>query len=1073
MIARPLLLRRASAVLLVGGLLCGSVSAAAAATTPHYAPAQRTNIDRKIPAGATLLPNGRLVSPAGRTVGLGDFPEGVAVSPDGVLAVASGVGQGDGTPGGTSAELCVDGQRKNPCKASSQAPTPTTGPDEALFVTNLKTGAYQQVATPQSRCKPAAAATVTTLHCFELGLTFSPDGKHLYATGGGNDGVYDFAVSDAHELSAAPVQVRYLQELNSAPGGSGAYQSPNPGSQAARTKGIAVTPDGATVLVTKEQSGALDVLSAKDLSLQQRLVFGAANPTAANGSGTYPYAVVVAPDGKTAYVTLQGTGQVAAVSLTSAAGRVVAGPPVLLAVGDHPTGLAVSPDGNTLLVTNANDDTVSVVPLTAGQPGPATTLTVHAKPGEELGSVPNAVVFAGNSVAYVALAGDNALAALQRTGTGAFSVTGLVPTGWYPTAVAVRPLTGELLAVSAKGLGSGYTAHGGYPKPTVGGPQAAGPGDYDGNNMPGLLSVIPAPTAAQLTAGQSLVVRNIDFAAAAAVGAGATALGPIPTDPSQAGNSPIKHVVYIVRENRTYDQVFGDLAKARNDVDADPAFESLSSATPNAHALAGRYATSDSFFSDGEASVQGHYWTTSANVDDYVEKSWRQYYSSRNHSSDSVGTAVSMPRNCSIFQAALAKATDPTSPFFNPTFTFQDDGDPVGAVNPAVAPGALHLPTGASATHPACGALPAASVDLTNFGGFLGLDDRDAATRFLAQAGLTASGAAVPGVAATLRNFTYLELPNDHTTGFTAQGPTNISGHTPRAQIAGNDQAVGTVISALSKSAYWSSTAVFVVEDDSQDGPDHVDGHRNVLLVASPYTRQQSANGCYGGYVGHVHNDQAGVLRTIELMLGLPALSSYDQNAAPLYDLFQAKSTPAQLTAADLAPFDQPAPATFVEEKVGDPSAGTPAQQSALQAATAKLDLTGIDRAGPGLEDVLWRSTHPGQPLPWQLTEALTSGQAEDRAGATAALLHAQTQRATLAHLSASKDCAPLSPGGAGPITKLGAPPRAVHAESATGIRTVALSTTGLDARSLGALAVALLAGAAYARRRSQVTGRG
>ena len=1063
---RGISLRRTSAVLLLAGLLCGGASAAAA-TRPAYAPVQRTNIDRPVPAGATVLPNGRLVSPAGRTVGLGDFPEGLAVSPDGVLAVASGVGQGDGTPGGTSDDLCVDGQHKHPCKASSQAPSPTTGPDEALFVTNLKTGAYSQVRTPESRCKPAAAATVTTLHCFELGLTFSPDGKHLYATGGGNDGVYDFAVSAAHELSAAPVQVRYLQEVNTAPGGSGAYQTPNPGSQAARTKGIAVTPDGATVLVTKEQSGSLDVLSAKDLSLQQRVLFGAANPTGANGSVTYPYAVVVAPDGKTAYVSLQGTGQVAAVSLTSVGGRVVAGPPVLLAVGDHPTGLAVSPDGNTLLVTNANDDTVSVVPLSGGRPGPATTVTVHAKPDEVLGSVPNAVAFASNSVAYVALAGDDAVAALQRTGDGAFTVTGMVPTGWYPTSVAVRPQTGELLAVSAKGLGSGYTAHGGYPKPTVGGPQAAGPGNYDGNNMPGLLTITPAPTAAQLVAGQATAVRNIDFAA----GAKATAPGPIPTDPSQAGNSPIKHVVYIVRENRTYDQVYGDLAHARNDVDADPAFESLSSATPNGHALVGRYASSDSFFSDGEASVQGHYWTTSANVDDYVEKSWRQYYSSRNHSSDSVGTAISMPRNCSIFQAALAKGTDPTSPFFNPTFTFQDDGDPVGVLNPSIAPGAVHLPNGASASHPACGAIPAASADLTNFGGFLGLDDRDAASRFLAQAGLTASGAAVPGATATLRNLTYLELPNDHTTGFTTQGPTNIKGHTPRAQIAENDQAVGTVISALSKSAYWSRTAVFVVEDDSQDGPDHVDGHRNVLLVASPYTRQESGNGCYSGYVGHVHNDQAGVLRTIELMLGLPALSSYDQNAAPLYDLFQAKSTPAQLTAADLKPFDQPAPAPFVEEKVGDPSAGTPAEQAALQADSATLDLTAIDRAGPGLEAVLWRSTHPGQALPWQLNEALAPGHTEDKAGATAAMLHAQAQQATLKQRSTTKNCAPIAPGGATPTTLLGAPPRTVHAESASDVRTVALAATGLDARSLGALAVALLVGAAYARRRSQATG--
>jgi hypothetical protein len=125
-------------------------------------------------------------------------------------------------------------------------------------------------------------------------------------------------------------------------------------------------------------------------------------------------------------------------------------------------------------------------------------------------------------------------------------------------------------------------------------------------------------------------------------------------------------------------------------------------------------------------------------------------------------------------------------------------------------------------------------------------------------------------------------LPEDHTTGLSAT-------FTPRAEVAQNDAALGEILSALSHSSYWASTAVFVVEDDSQDGVDHVDGHRNVLLVASPYAKHLSANAEYGGYVGHPRYDQASVIRTMELILGLPALSSYDQNARPLYDLFQNK----------------------------------------------------------------------------------------------------------------------------------------------------------------------------------------
>jgi len=146
---------------------------------------------------------GRLVASAGRRLGLGDFPEGVAVSPDGVLAVASGVGDGDGTRHGHFGDLCVDGQHRGLFPASSRLGTATTLPDAALFVTNLNTGEFTAVRTPKGRCNPSAAATVTTLHCQELGLVFSPDGRHLDATGGGNDAMMDFAVSTADVAGAA------------------------------------------------------------------------------------------------------------------------------------------------------------------------------------------------------------------------------------------------------------------------------------------------------------------------------------------------------------------------------------------------------------------------------------------------------------------------------------------------------------------------------------------------------------------------------------------------------------------------------------------------------------------------------------------------------------------------------------------------------------------------------------------------------------------------------------------------------------------------------------------------------
>lgn len=941
----------AGAILVVSGATGLGIGAASGQAAPT---ATTSGANQPVPAGATLLPNGRLVSPAGAAHDLGDFPLGLAISPDGRLSVASGVGQGDGRPNSDFGDLCRDAQHNNPCAPSTALPKATTGPDEALFVTDLSTGARTTVRAPQSSCAPTTTNGVPaqTFQCFELGVAFSPDGRHLYAVGGGNDAVYDFPVSTSDTIAPAP-RVLYLQQVNGAPGGGGSYQKPNPGTQAGRTKGLAVTPDGQHLLVTKEQAGTLDIIRASDLSFEQEVPFAAANPTGSSGSGTYPYEVAIAPDGSRAYVSLQGVGSLGVLPLSNVAGRLTAGAPTLVPAGDHPTGLAVSPDGKRLLVADANGDTAAAYDTSGPIVGAPQLLPLHAIPGEQVGSVPDSVAFDGADHAYVALAGDDAVAALSMGSTG-WHVDGLLPTGWYPTAVAVRPGSRQVVAVAAKGLGSRYPSGGELPPPAVGGPQAVLPGYYDGNNMAGLLTVADAPDAMALSAGTSTVRRNITFAQQGVAG---LAHGPVPT--SEGGGSPIKHVVYIVRENRTYDQVFGDLRRTRPGVDADPAFESLASATPTAHAVAGRYATSDRFFSDGEASVQGHYWTATANVDDYVEKSWRQYYSDRNHSQDSVGTTVSEPKGCSLFQAAMARQAK------DPSFSWMDFGEPVGVDNPSITPppsvpgvpGAG--PNGLART--ACGAVPASNVDLTNFGNFLGLDDRNSAQRFLAASGLKLDGTSAG--AGGLRNFNYLELPGDHTTGFTPQGPTNINGNTPRAQIAQNDAAVGMVLGALSRSSYWKDTAVFVVEDDSQDGPDHVDGHRNVLLAASPYIRQQSADG-HGGYIGHLHHDQADVVRTMELLLGFPPLSSYDQQAAPLYDLFQNKSTPAELTGADLAPFTAPAPPAFIDEKVASASP-TPATQTLL-ADSRGLDLSGVDRAGPMLESVLWRST-TDRPLPAQL----------------------------------------------------------------------------------------------------------
>jgi len=926
-------------------------------------------------ANGTVLPNGRLVTPAGRVVDLGDFPLGVAVSPDGRLAVAINSGQGQGTNSGFDS-YCTGRGQPNPCPYTNP-PGPsqlkatagisgTHTPDESLSVVDLRTGRASEVKAVPTSYDPLHPQ----INFFYVGVTFSPDGRHLYASGGGNDAIYDFPVRD-DVVSPAPARTVILPKTTT-PSGSGF------------TKGLTVTPDGRYLLVAHELNGTLDIVNTRTYAVSQ-VPLGI-------GSTTYPYGVAVSPDGTMAYVSLQGVGAVARVALVGGNG-VLAG---TIPVGDHPTAVAVSPDGSQLYVANADDDTLDIVDTSTDLV--ARTLTLHAVPGEQLGSTPNAIAVSpdGQRV-YVALAGDDAIAVLGTqhgfdsgaTGTGKpgaasppaadFLVGGMIPTGWYPAGVALSPDGGRVYAVSAKGLGSRYPQNDPafpYPPPPADQPHGISSSFYyDVNNMPGILQMEPAPAGAALTQGLATAQQDILFAHAAE--SDRSAHSPIPATPVTGTiPGPIKYVIEIVRENRTFDQQLGDIGQDEmrdtSQANADPAYTIFGrDTTPNTHALVGdiaptstmadpAYATSDNFFSDGEASIQGHYWTAAATVNDYVEKSWRQYYSARNHFYDPIST-VSEPHNCSIFQAVQERALT------DPTFSYRDYGELVGAANPSL-PGAASL--GAGAGPNPCAAVPAANFDATgSTNATLVEDNRPTATAFLTSIGLNADGSPRTGAnPATnyLRNFSYLIFGGDHTAGLSS------TVNSPRALLAENDAGIGMIVQALSRSTYWPNTAIFIMEDDSQDGGDHVDGHRNQLYVVSPYAKHTGTDG-KPGYIGHLHYSQASALKTMELLLGLPYLSTYDQNATALYDLFQDKDgTPGHtLTTADLAPYTvQPAP-RFIDETGAQVMARMGAAADPIVAESKTLDLSGIDRAGPKLEIIDWQLAHPDRPAPAQLLQEL------------------------------------------------------------------------------------------------------
>ena len=844
----------------------------------------------------------------GRQVDVGNFPSGIAISSKDGIAVVANTGAGAGLNGGMDS-FCDDVGRPDQCHLypPSQTGDPATpAPDQSLSVINLRSG---QVSL--ATAVPTVRDPIQPQHnFFGGGVVFSPDGNHLYATGGENDAVYDFSVQGA-SLESPP------RVLSLSTAGTSLLSATPPG---AFTRGIAVTPDGSRLLVTSELGDEVDVVDTASLTIQRRVPLSDTPPKC------YPSDVVVTRAGDRAFVACQGTNSLPVLSIGSQGASVETS----VGVGDHPTGLALTPDGRQLLVANANEDSVSVVDT--GTQRPDGSVRVRTRKNEQWGSSPTAVAITPDSKrAYVALAGDNALAVLDRHGRR-WSVSGELPTGWYPTAVGFDSSHKRVLAVSAKGLGSRYLRYG--PSPPVRGSAVPSSYYYVGDNMPGVVSLIPAPSAEDLTSATTRVKSNLGVFASRTQ---RSVHNPIPA--TQDGRSPITHVVYIVRENRTFDQVFGDLGPSRHDVDADPSYELLASATPNAHKLAAQFGTSDRFFSDGEVSAQGHWWTAGANVTDYLERSWPHYYSDRTRRSDDSAT-IATPRGCTLFQAALKKQNTSSG-----SFTFRDYGEFDGVAGGAPSPN--------------CAAIPPQNQELSYSSTFVA-DNRSSAQNFLNSVGLDDQGQHVGDPAQqSLPNFTYLTLSGDHTQGF--KGP-----FTPRADVARNDVGLGMIVSALSRSAYWPHTAVFVVEDDSQDGPDHVDGHRNILLTISPYARHHGAQNT-PGYIGHTRHDQADVVRTIELLLGLQPLSSYDQNAAPLYEFFQNKNRASQLTTSDLAPYDPDAGPPFIDERVTDVLATAPAQAMAM---SASLDLSRIDAAGPALEAVLWMSIKPDA-LPTELRQKL------------------------------------------------------------------------------------------------------
>ncbi|HMA46312.1 MAG TPA: alkaline phosphatase family protein, partial [Frankiaceae bacterium] len=499
--------------------------------------------------------------------------------------------------------------------------------------------------------------------------------------------------------------------------------------------------------------------------------------------------------------------------------------------------MRLSPAGDELFVADTDADTVSVVDAATF----AVTATIDLAPyrGAPVGSSPDALAVSpdGRSL-YVANAGDDDVAVVDLR-KGRERVRGLIPTGWYPTGVEIGSDGRRLFVLNAKGLGAGPNPNG--PNPYTDARRRGTPewqSQYIGSMIQGTLSTVDVPDPARLARYTRQVYRNNDFGDRDRLRTSGSR--PQRVVPRRVGDpSPVKHVIYVVKENRTYDQVLGDLGKGNGDPSL-TLFDRRS--TPNQHELASRFVTLDNFYANAEVSADGWSWSTAAYANTYTQKSWPPNYGGRNKPYDFEGGNL-----------ATSPGRDPERGYLWDRL----DQDAVSYRNYGfwiVLPGTVDRPNEVAGTEPSL----AAHTDHAFPGYNNAIKDQVRVDEWLREFHRYEADGSLPTVE-------LLRLPDDHTSGTTPGAPT------PKAQVADNDLALGRVVDAVSHSRYWNDTAVFVVEDDAQAGPDHVDAHRTTAQVISPYTQT--------GTVDSTFYSTVSMLRSLELIAGVRPLTQFDAAA--------------------------------------------------------------------------------------------------------------------------------------------------------------------------------------------------
>ena len=531
----------------------------------------------------------------------------------------------------------------------------------------------------------------------------------------------------------------------------------------------------------------------------------------------------------------------------------------IISVGLEPTAMYLH--GRALFVANSNDDSVSVIDTAAKQV--TQTFNVNPLPGSAVGSYPNAITMPDAEHILVSIGRDNAIAVFRYNGpVSPVQYQGLLPTDWYPVNVALDAKLGKIVVTNDKGIG----ARG--PESTI----AKGPGTNPatGHNTyddTGSLTTFALPSQEDLGRYTHQVFVDNDWEHLLASRSSPSVAGATAAVPARLGEpSPIKHVFLIVKENRTYDQVLGDMAKGNGD----PSLAQFGgSVTPNQHALASSFGLFDNFYDEGTLSADGHNWLMQADANDYIEKEFGAFF--RSYPAQG-GDALAYQRDGFLWNAAQrAGQTAVSFGEYNNFFNVPATGYPTwqqwyqdSQILEGKASGPLPVPLDKYSTYADIPSLNA--IDNHQYPRFdLDVPDQyrtDIWLRSFQQSEKTG----------TLANLNLMWMPDDHTSGVGSGDPY------PVAQVADNDLAVGRVVDAISHSRFWKSSAIFVVEDDPQNGVDHVDGHRSTALMISPYAKR--------GVVLDNYYTQLNMVKTIEQILGIQPMNQEDRAAEPMFSAF-------------------------------------------------------------------------------------------------------------------------------------------------------------------------------------------